>query len=119
MKMLKRFMKDFKISETEALQVLFKHKTKKSAGRPKGYIKYYIYNKVTEMTLKNSRLTPKSACEHIFKNKDFERAQKLFNSKIGSSKRVYNCYLEMNTAQNRKFAQGIGSLLIQPKVTRK
>ena len=117
--MLKQFMKDFKISETEALQILFKHKTKKSAGRHKGYIKYYIYNKVMEMRKKNSHLTPKSACENIFKSKDFAEVQAFYNSKISSPKRVYNCYLEMNTAQNRRFAQGIGSLLFQPKVTRK
>ena len=117
--MLKQFMKDFKISETEALQILFKHKTKKSAGRPKGYIKYYIYNKVMEMVKKNSRLTPKSACENIFKNKDFSAVQRFFKSNIGSPKRVYNYYLEMNTAPNRRYAQGIGSLLPKKKVTQK
>ena len=112
-------MKDFKISETEALQVLFKHKTKNSPGRPKGYIKYYIYNQVMEMKRKNSHLTPKSACEIIFKNKDFVEAQKLFKSNINSSKRVYNCYLEINTLGKKIYSQGIGSLLFQPKVTRK
>ena len=119
MKMLKKLMTDFKISETEALQVLFKHKTKKSAGRPKGYIKYYIFNKVFEMKEKNPRLTPKSACENIFKSKEFKEAQLIFNSNIGSSKRVYNCYLEVNTLSKKRYAQGIGSLLFKPKVTRK
>ena len=119
MKMLKQFMKDFKISETEALQILFKHKTKKSAGRHKGYIKYYIYNKVMEMRKKNSHLTPKSACEHIFKKKDFAAVQTFYNSKISSPKRVYNYYLEMNTEKKRKYAEGIGSLLPPKKVTQK
>ena len=119
MKMLKQFMKDFKISETEALQVLFKNKTKKSAGRPKAYIKYYIYNKVLEMRKKNSHLTPKSACENIFKNKNFAAVQRLYNSKISSPKRVYNYYLEMNTNKKRKYAEGIGSLLPRNKVTQK
>lgn len=119
MKILEQLIKDLNISETEALQILFKYKTKKLVGRPKVFIKYYIYNKVREMIKKNSHLSPKSACANIAKSDDFAQVQRFYGSNIKTLKRIYNCYLEMNTAENRKYAQGIGSLLIQPKVTRK
>jgi len=119
MKFLKQLLNDLNISETEAIQILFKQKTKKSLGRPKGYIKYYIFNKVSEMIKKNSHLTPKSACENIFKSKDFVAVQGFYGSNISSPKRVYNYYLEMNTVKKRKYAQGIGSLFTPIKVTQK
>lgn len=110
MKLLKQFLLDFKISENDAIQILYKKSISKKSGRPKKYIKYKIFFEIQKILLKKKKLSAKSAAEILYKSKQFIEIQKFYGTNITSSKRVYNLYLEVNAMKPSEL-KGLPSLL--------
>ncbi len=110
MKHLKQFLSDFKISEKEAIQILYKKSISKKVGRPKKYIKYKIFFEIQKILLNKKKLSAKSAAEILFKSKQFINIQKFYGTNITSSNRVYNLYVEVKAMKPSEL-QGLPSLI--------
>ena len=110
MKFLKQFLLDFKISENDAIQILYKKSISKKPGRPKKYIKYKIFFEIKKIIKIKKKLSAKSATEILYKSKQFIEIQKFYGTNIKSSKRVYNLYLEVKAMKPSEL-KGLPSLL--------
>lgn len=130
MRLITQFLKDFNLTEDQALKILFYsiktnkvHSIKTNKGRPKNRAELIIYFEITNI---NSRLKTKSikrASEIFLKKEKFIKLEKQFKLKIKSAKWLQNIVHKIKKMPPTYF-KGLASLYnlenkLSKKVSRK
>jgi len=92
MRLIRQFLKDFNLTEDQALKILF-HSIKAKKGRPKNRAELLIYFEINKI---NSRLKTKSikrASELFLEKEKFKKLKEKFKLNIRSPKRLQKSFL--------------------------
>ena len=123
MRLIRQFLKDFNLTEDQALKILF-HSIKTKKGRPKNRAELLIYFEINKI---NSRLKTKSikrASELFLEKEKFKKLKEKFKLNIRSPKRLQNIFHKVKKMPPAYF-KGLASLLynfenkLSKKVSRK
>ena len=101
MRLIRQFLKDFNLTEDQALKILF-HSIKTKKGRPKNRAELLIYFEIKKI---NSRLKTKSikrASELFLEKEKFKKLKEKFNLNIRNPKRLQNKFIKVKRTLSKK-----------------